>query len=107
MRPVDAHDQIARSARAYRRRLRETILPYWSEDETIMEEALLYAPILQFGTLFLEENQQDGLLDLIYRLGFPLYPPALTGRLLDRLFAIAAYELGEIFRFLAENPEGT
>jgi hypothetical protein len=85
----------------------ETILPYWSEDETIMEDALLYAPILQFGTLFLEENQQDGLLDLIYRLGFPLYPPALTGRLLDRLFAIAAYELREIFRFLAETPEGT
>lgn len=83
----------------------ETILPFWSEDESVMEDALLYAPIFQCGALFLEENRQDGLLDLIYRLGFPIYPPALTGRLLDRLFAIAIYELQETFRNLAEYPE--
>lgn len=84
----------------------EMILPFWSEDEAVMEDALLYAPILQYGTLFLEENRMDGLLDLIYRLGFPLYPPALTARLLDRLFAVAAYELGVTLRGLAEYPEG-
>jgi len=83
----------------------ETILPFWSEDESIMEDALLYAPIFQCGALFLEENRQDGLLDLIYRLGFPIYPPAPTGRLLDRLFAIAIYELRETFRNLAEYPD--
>jgi hypothetical protein len=83
----------------------ETILPYWSEDESVMEDALLYSPIFQYGALFLEENRQDGLLDLIYRLGFPLYPPALTGRLLDRLFAIAAYELGETLRSLTDYSE--
>jgi hypothetical protein len=84
----------------------ETILPFWSDDEAVMEDALLYSPIFQYGALFLEENRQDGLLDLIYRLGMPLYPPALTGKLLDRLFAIAAYELGEALRGLAEFPEG-
>ena len=84
----------------------ETILPYWSEDESVMEDALLYSPIFQYGALFLEENRQDGLLDLIYRLGFPLYPPALTGRLLDRLFAIAAYELGESLKSLTDYSEG-
>lgn len=84
----------------------ETILPFWSEDEAIMEDALLYSPTFQYGTLFLEENRQDGLLDLIYRLGFPIYPPALTGRLLDRLLAIAAYELGDTLRILAEDSEG-
>ena len=84
----------------------ETILPYWSEDESVMEDALLYSPIFQYGALFLEENRQDGLLDLIYRLGFPLYPPALTGRLLDRLFAIAAFELGETLRGLTDYSEG-
>ena len=84
----------------------ETILPYWSEDESVMEDALLYSPIFQYGALFLEENRQDGLLDLIYRLGFPLYPPALTGRLLDRLFAIAAFELGETLRSLTDYSEG-
>jgi hypothetical protein len=83
----------------------ETILPFWSEDESVMEDALLYAPIFQCGALFLEENRQDGLLDLIYRLGFPIYPPAPTGRLLDRLFAIAVFELQETFRNLAEYPE--
>jgi hypothetical protein len=80
----------------------ETILPYWSEDEAVMEDALLYSPIFQYGALFLEENRQDGLLDLIYRLGFPLYPPALTGRLIDRLFSIAAFELRETLRSLMD-----
>jgi hypothetical protein len=84
----------------------ETILPYWSEDESVMEDALLFSPIFQYGALFLEENRQDGLLDLIYRLGFPLYPPALTVRLMDRLFAIAAYELGESLRSLTDYSEG-
>jgi hypothetical protein len=84
----------------------ETILPYWSEDEAVMEDVLLYSPIFQYGALFLEENRQDGLLDLIYRLGFPLYPPALTGRLLDRLFAITAFELGESIRSLIDYSEG-
>jgi hypothetical protein len=31
IRPVDAHDRIARSATEYRHRLRKTILPYWLE----------------------------------------------------------------------------
>jgi hypothetical protein len=84
----------------------ETILPYWSEDEAIMEDVLLYSPIFQYGALFLEENRQDGLLDLIYRLASPLYPPALTGKLLDRLFAIAAYEVGEALRSLMEYSDG-
>ncbi len=84
----------------------ETILPFWSDDESVMEEALIYAPIFQYGALFLEENKQDGLLDLIYRLGFPLYPPAPTRRLLGRFFTIAVYELRETLRALAEYPEG-
>ena len=84
----------------------ETILPYWSEDEAVMEDVLLYSPIFQYGALFLEENRQDGLLDLIYRLGVPLYPPAMTGKFLDRLFAIAAYEVGEALRSLLDYSEG-
>lgn len=83
----------------------EMILPFWSEDDAVMEEALLYAPVYQYGTLFLEENPQDKLLDLIYRIGFPLFPPAVTGRLLDRFFATAAFELTETLRGLAEYPE--
>jgi hypothetical protein len=83
----------------------EMILPFWSEDDAVMEDALLWAPVYQYGTLFLEENPQDKLLDLIYRIGFPLFPPALTGRLLDRFFATAAYELTETLRGLAEYPE--
>ncbi len=83
----------------------EMILPFWSEDDAVMEDALLYAPVYQYGTLFLEENPQDKLLDLIYRIGFPLFPPALTNRFLDRFFAIAAYELAETLRGLAEYPE--
>ena len=58
----------------------EMIMPFYSDDEAVMEEALLYSPVLQYGSLFIEENQQDGLLDLIYRLGFPLYPPVPIGR---------------------------
>lgn len=84
----------------------EMILPFWSEDDAVMEDAFLYAPVHQYGTLFLEENPQDKMLDLIYRLGFPLYPPALTGRLLERLFAVVAHELQETLRNLAEYPEG-
>jgi len=84
----------------------EMILPFWSEDDTVMEEVLLYGPVHQYGTLFLEENPQDKLLDLVYRLGSPIFPPALTGRLLERLFAITARELQETLRCLAEYPEG-
>lgn len=79
----------------------ETILPFWSDDESVMEEALLYAPIHQYGALFLEENRHDGLLDLIYRLALPLYPPAPTGRILERFFAIAALELTDALQGLA------
>ena len=85
----------------------EMILPYFNEDESVMEEAFLYStPVHQYGTLFLEENRQDGLVDLIYRLTFPVFPPALTERLLERLFAIAAFEFRETCRILGEYPEG-
>ena len=80
----------------------EMVLPFYSEDEAVMEDALLYSPLFQYGALFLEENRQDGFLDLIYRLGFPIYPPALTPRLIGRLFDAAAYELKETLRSLAE-----
>jgi hypothetical protein len=83
----------------------EMILPYFSEDDAVMEEALLFAPVLQFGALFLEENPHDGLLDLIYRLAVPLYPPALTGRLTDRMLTIFAFELKETFLALSDQPE--
>jgi len=52
----------------------EMIMPFYSDDETVMEDALLYSPVFQYGSLFLEENRHDGLLDLIYRLG--LSPPS-------------------------------
>lgn len=84
----------------------EMILPFWSDDDAVMEDALFSAPILPYGSLFLEENRQDGYLDLIYRLAFPLYPPAPTGRLLAKLLAVAAYELRETLRGLDEYPEG-
>lgn len=84
----------------------EMLLPYYSEDEAVMEDAFLYAPVNQYGTLFLEENRHDSFLDLIYRLALPLFPPDLTGKLLDRLFAIAAYELKETLLGLAEYPAG-
>ncbi len=84
----------------------EMVLPFWSDDDTLMEEALLFGPIHQYGTHFLEENKGDNYLDLIYRLAFPLYPPALTGKLLEKLFAIAGFELAETLKNLAEYPEG-
>lgn len=80
----------------------EMVLPFYSEDEAVMEDALLYSPLFQYGALFLEENRRDGLLDLIYRIGLPIYPPALTARLIDRMFAAAAYELKETLQSLAE-----
>lgn len=83
----------------------EVILPFYSDDESVMEDALLYSPVFQYGALFIEENRQDGLLDLIYRFGMPLYPPALTGRLLDRFFTIAAREVGDALNGLTETPE--
>ncbi|MCM0079971.1 hypothetical protein L4X63_00045 [Geomonas sp. Red32] len=84
----------------------EMILPYFSEDDAVMEEALLFAPVLQYGALFLEENPHDGLLDLIYRLSVPLYPPVPTSRLVDRMFAIFSFELKETFLALSDYPEG-
>ncbi len=83
----------------------EMILPFWSDDDTVMEEALIYAPIYPYGALFLEENKNDNYLDLIYRLSFPLYPPVLTERLLDKFFAVARYELRETLLGLDEFPE--
>ena len=85
----------------------EMILPFYSDEEAVMEDALLFSPVFQYGALFLEENRQDQMLDLIYRLGFPIYPPALTTRVLDRIFGIAAFELKEALRSLAEYPEQT
>lgn len=81
----------------------EMILPYFSEDDAVMEEALLFAPVLQYGALFLEENPHDGLLDLIYRLAVPLFPPVLTTRLADRMFSIFSFELKETFLALSES----
>ena len=83
----------------------EMILPYFSEDDAVMEEALLFAPVLQYGALFLEENPHDGLLDLIYRLAVPLYPPVLTRRLAERMFSIFSFELKETFLALSDYPE--
>jgi hypothetical protein len=83
----------------------EMIMPFYSDDETVMEEALLYSPVLQYGSLFIEENQQDGLLDLIYRLGFPLYPPFPTARILGRLFSIVAREVDDALGGLSEYPD--
>jgi hypothetical protein len=84
----------------------EMILPFYSEDESVMEDALLYSPVFQYGALFLEENRQDQFLDLIYRVGIPVYPPAPTSRVLARLFTIAAFELKEALQTLAEYSEG-
>lgn len=83
----------------------ETILPFYSEDDAIMEEALLYGPMLPYGTLFLEENRQDGFLDLIYRLAFPLEPPLLTAPLIEKFFRVAGYELKEVLLSLTESQE--
>ena len=84
----------------------EMILPFYSEDESVMEDALLYSPVFQYGALFLEENRQDQFLDLIYRIGIPIYPPAPTSRVLARLFTIASFELKEALQTLAEYSEG-
>lgn len=83
----------------------EMILPYFSEDDQVMEEALLFAPVLQYGALFLEENPHDGMLDLIYRLAVPLYPPVLTARLAERMFSIFSFELKETFLALSDYPD--
>ena len=83
----------------------EMILPFYSDDDAVMEDALLYSPMLPYGTLFIEENAQDEFLDLIYRLAFPLYPALPSARLLEKLFAVAAFELHETLRSLAEYPE--
>jgi hypothetical protein len=82
----------------------EMILPFYNEDESVMEEALLYSPVFQYGALFLEENRQDGYLDLVYRIGFPISPPALSGRMLERIFSIVALEIGDALRGLADYP---
>ena len=82
----------------------EMILPFWSDDDSVMEDALLTAPILPYGALFLEENRNDEYLDLIYRVAFPLFPAALTGRLLDKLFAVARFELHETLVSLDRYP---
>ncbi|NMC73939.1 MAG: hypothetical protein GYA56_06220 [Geobacteraceae bacterium] len=83
----------------------EMILPFYSDDEAVMENALLYSPLFQYGTMFLEENRQDGLLDLIYRIAFPLYPPALSSRILERLFAVAAQEIADALQSFSGYPE--
>jgi len=84
----------------------EMILPYFNEDDAVMEEALLFAPVLQYGALFLEENPHDGLLDLIYKLAVPLYPPAFTSRLADRMFSTFSFELKQTFQALSDYPQG-
>lgn len=83
----------------------EMILPFYSDETEVMEDLLLFSPVFQYGTLFLEENRQDGLLDFIYRIGFPIFPPALTGRILDRLFTIVAFELKETLMYLTDFSE--
>lgn len=83
----------------------EMILPYFSEDDAVMEEALLFAPVLQYGALFLEENPHDGMLDLIYRLAVPLFPPLLTTRLAERMFSIFSFELKETFMALSDQSD--
>lgn len=82
----------------------EMLMPYYSEDESVMEDAFLYGPVNQYGSLFLEENRHDSFLDLIYRLALPIYPVNLDKILLERFFAIAAYELKETLQGLAGYP---
>ncbi|WP_243374686.1 hypothetical protein [Geotalea sp. SG265] len=79
----------------------EMLMPYYSEDEAVMEDALLYGPVNQYGSLFLEENRHDSFLDLIYRLSFPVYPVNPDQILLNRFFSIAAFELKETLQGLA------
>ncbi len=83
----------------------EMVLPFFSEDDEVMEDAFFSAPVHPYGTLFLEENRQDTLLDFIYRLSIPLSPPVLTGRLMERFFAIADHELAETLRSLGAYQE--
>lgn len=82
----------------------EISLPFYDDDPGIMEDAVLYSPILQYGSLFLEENRQ-GYLNLIYRIAFPLYPPALTQGIVARFFAAAALEVADTLHALAEYPD--
>jgi hypothetical protein len=81
----------------------ETILPFYSDNDDIMEDAVIFSPVLPYGTIFLEENRHDGYLDLIYRVSFPLAPPALTQRLLGRYMATVAHEIREALAGLAES----
>ena len=83
----------------------EMLMPYYSEDEAVMEEAFLFSPVNQYGTLFLEENRQDSFLDLIYRLAFPLYPVNPDKALLGRFFSIAGNELKWTLQGLAEYSD--
>lgn len=83
----------------------EMVLPFFSDDPIDMEDALLSTPIVQFGTYFLEENPQDGLLDLIYKVTFPAFPPGLTPRVIERLLTVGAYEITETLRVLTENGD--
>lgn len=81
----------------------ETILPFYSDNDEVMEDAVIFSPVLPYGSLFLEENRHDGYLDLIYRISFPLSPPALTQRLLGRYLATVAHEIRESLAGLAES----
>jgi hypothetical protein len=83
----------------------EMVMPFYSEDDAVMEDSLLYAPLLPYGTLFLEENGNDRFLDLIYRVAFPLFPPEADQAIFARLFGVAAGELRELFRYFSEYPE--
>lgn len=83
----------------------ETILPFYSDDDSVMEEAILFAPVLPYGTLFLEENRHDNYLDLIYRVSFPIAPPALTQRLIGRYLATVAHEIRDALSGLTEYPD--
>ncbi len=81
----------------------EMILPFGSDDDTEMESALLYGtPVLQYGTIFLDENPHDGMLDLVYRLAVPVIPPELTDGLLKRVVTIAGLEIADAIQSLSE-----
>ena len=81
----------------------EMILPFGSDDDTEMESALLYGtPVLQYGSIFLDENPHDGMLDLVYRLAVPIMPPELTDALLERVVTIAGMEIRDAILSLSE-----
>lgn len=81
----------------------EMILPFGSDDDAEMESALLYGtPVLQYGTIFLDENPHDGMLDLVYRLAMPILPPELSTAILERIMIIAGLEIGDAIQSLAE-----